>query len=338
MNGLAFITFLDPNLSPPKIMSHRLSLPAALVVALVCVSQLTSTLNAQQSGESRTTPDEVIRINTELIQSPVIVLDKQGNFVPGLTREQFELTINNRAHPVTFFEEIIAGTAVESAKFEALRKGTAPTTTPPATSTSPLPSVSGRTIIFFIDDYHLNSEGVTRTRAAVLNFIDRSLGQNDRALVISAIGQIGFLQQLTDNKDVLRAAINRIKHREFTVSDEGRPVMTAYQALAIQTGDSRTMQHFADMAIEDIFQRQTPMPSTSPGQAIAREGAFPHEVNRSLFGLLFHRTQFLRRLEDCSVSAFHFRRSIFKVFADGVICRACCVHEDLTCDPGTDAV
>jgi hypothetical protein len=40
--------------------------------------------------------DEVIRVNTELVQTAVTVLDKKGNFVEGLLRDQFELSTANR--------------------------------------------------------------------------------------------------------------------------------------------------------------------------------------------------------------------------------------------------
>src|SRR5207245_443011 len=53
------------------------------------------------------------------------------------------------------------------------------------------------------------------------------------AVIASASGQIGFLQQLTDNKIVLRRAVERIDARPYYVRDPGRPPMTEYQALAI---------------------------------------------------------------------------------------------------------
>jgi len=46
-------------------------------------------------------------------------------------------------------------------------------------------------------------------------FIDREMGQNDQAEIASANGQIGFLQQLTDNKAALRAALERLKLRPY---------------------------------------------------------------------------------------------------------------------------
>ena len=225
-------------------MSSRFTVRACLFTLLFCFAFPRPALHAQQPAAA----DEVIRITTELIQSPVIVLDKQGKFVPGLTRDQFELIINNQPQPVAFFDEVTAGTPGEVEKFEAARKGA-------ATAVTPTVPVYGRTIIFFIDDFHLNSDSVNRTRTAVLNFIENSLGQNDRAMVLSTSGQIGFLQQLTDNKDVLRAAINRLKHRDIPTTDEARPPMTAYQAFAIENGDSGVLANFADTQIQEQFTR-----------------------------------------------------------------------------------
>ena len=52
---------------------------------------------------------------------------------------------------------------------------------------------------------HLSVESGMRTRKLLLKFIDEEIGQNDEAVVASASGQIGFLQQVTGEKAVLRA-------------------------------------------------------------------------------------------------------------------------------------
>ena len=55
------------------------------------------------------------------------------------------------------------------------------------------------------------------------NFIENEMNQNDEAAITSASGQIGFLQQLTDQKAVLRAALARVKYRPYSVRDFERP-------------------------------------------------------------------------------------------------------------------
>ena len=56
---------------------------------------------------------EVLRVFTELVQTDVMVFDKQGRFVNGLKREDFELKIDGKLRPVEFFERIAAGTSDE---------------------------------------------------------------------------------------------------------------------------------------------------------------------------------------------------------------------------------
>src|ERR1044072_2113806 len=47
--------------------------------------------------------EEVVRIETELIQTGVMVLDKSGKFVDGLRPEHFELTVEGKPMPLSFF-------------------------------------------------------------------------------------------------------------------------------------------------------------------------------------------------------------------------------------------
>ena len=54
-------------------------------------------VNAQEPAQPRQQQD-VIRTNTELVQTAITVLDKSGKFVDGLQREQFELTVDGKPY------------------------------------------------------------------------------------------------------------------------------------------------------------------------------------------------------------------------------------------------
>ena len=131
--------------------------------------------------------DDVVRVNTELVQTDVMVFDKKGQFVDGLKAEQFALKIDNKPQPISFFERVASGSLREEKKAE------------PNTGTSlanPSTSAPGRTLIFFIDDLHLSPGSLVRTRKALLEFIDHGMGQKDLAAITSPSGQIGFLNSL----------------------------------------------------------------------------------------------------------------------------------------------
>ncbi len=58
---------------------------------------------------------QVIPVHVGLVQTDVMVFDKQGRFVPGLKMDQFELRIDGKAQPLSFFEMVAAGSSFDEA-------------------------------------------------------------------------------------------------------------------------------------------------------------------------------------------------------------------------------
>jgi VWFA-related protein len=205
---------------------------ALLRATLACLVALVSIARGQGQTQPRSAPaqdEEVVRVNAELVQTDVMVFDKQGRFVDNLLREQFELKVDGKLMPVSFFERVTAGTFDEEAQLAAARGGAHLTAKDAATR----PLDRGRIVVFFIDDLHLSFDSLNRTRRMLSQFIENELGQNDQVAVASTSGQIGFLQQFTDNKAVLRAAVARLKTLPNLVRDTESPPMTEYMALSI---------------------------------------------------------------------------------------------------------
>jgi VWFA-related protein len=212
-----------------------------LCAAILCASAFGFAAYGQQPAPSQTPPavqtppeppsDDVLRISTELVQTDIMVFDKQGNFVDNLKPDQFELRVDGKPQAISFFERVMAGSANEETQIAAAR-GVARTNT--VGGAPPRPLDRGRIIFFFIDDLHLSAQNIGRTRKTLLNFIEKEMIQNDQVAITSATGQIGFLQQLTDNKIVLRKAVERLAFRAIAVKDSEQPPMTIYQALEIE--------------------------------------------------------------------------------------------------------
>jgi VWFA-related protein len=177
-----------------------------------------------------------------------MVFDKQGQFVNNLRREDFELRIDGEKRPIDFFERISAGSANEESQLAAARGSNSS----PKPGSAAVPLDRGRTIFFYIDDIHLDLAGAASTRKMVTQFIEKEMGQNDEAGIASASGQIGFLQQLTDNRAVLKAAIDRLKPNLTSVSDGQRPPMSEYQALLISRYDKDATDYFVDALLREI--------------------------------------------------------------------------------------
>lgn len=213
---------------------------------LICVLALSLNILGQ-TGSRPQDQSEVVRVFTDLIQTDVMVFDKQGRFADGLRREDFELRIDGKVKPIEFFERISVGSVNEETQLSAAR-GTL------ANKTSPLGAVPldrGRTVFFYLDDLHLGLGSLAATRKAMTDFIEKEMNQNDEAAITSASGQIGFLQQLTDNKTVLRAALQRVKPRPYSVRDSDRPAMTEYHALLIDGYDRDVTSYFIEQILKD---------------------------------------------------------------------------------------
>ena len=161
-----------------------------------------------KSGEPN---DDVVRVKTELVQTDVTVIDKRGRVVEGLAPEQFQLRVDAKPQTLVFFEQVATGAATEEKQLAAARNGK--TAISPDSSSTGQMEDRGRLIFFFVDDIHLASDSLVRARSLLTRFVEQYMTAGDRVAIISASGQIGFLQQLTDNKVVLREAITRINSK-----------------------------------------------------------------------------------------------------------------------------
>ena len=196
---------------------------------------------------AQTTPtakpqDDVVRVYTELVQTDVMVFDKQGKFVNGLTADNFELRIDGKPRAIQGFEQITAGSDEES-QLAAARGATT------LNLKRPQPLDRGRIVFFYIDDLHMDLAGIQTAKKVISSFIEKDMGQNDQAAIASASGQIGFLQQLTSDRMVLRTALDRLRVKTYSTRDNLRPPMNEYQAQLIQRYDRDLLEYFISETI-----------------------------------------------------------------------------------------
>ena len=196
-----------------------------------------SAIRAQTPAPSPKPQEDVVRVYTELVQTDVMVFDKQGKFVNNLTANDFELRVDGKPRTIQGFEQIAAGSDEES-QLAAARGATTINLKRPA------PLDRGRIIFFYIDDFHLDLSGLVAAKKVINNFLDKEMGQNDQAAVTSATGQIGFLQQLTTDRTVLRMALDRLSPRNYSVRDGDRPPMSEYEAYLIERLDREVFEFF----------------------------------------------------------------------------------------------
>src|SRR5215213_9970739 len=207
-----------------------------LLSTVACLLLFPAIVFSQTKPDPAANAQDVIKFETSLVQTDVMVFDKTGRFVDGLKPEQFQLKINNTPREISFFETITSrGASSERPERNAAQPGPVDALTREA---------QRRAVIFFVDDLHLAPDSLVRTRQALLDFINRGIGKNDLVAVTSPSGQIGFLQQLTADKEALRSAVARLNYRANPKLDMDKPPMSEYLAMKIREGDEQAITFF----------------------------------------------------------------------------------------------
>lgn len=175
-----------------------MKIPRAFTTLLLCLPAL---LCAPQARGQRPTPtpdeaEEVIRLDTELIQVRAVVTDSKGRPVDGLTRDDFEVFEDGQPQPVSFFSVERAPGVSDPPAGPAVRpKGAAP----------------ARTVVLFVDTLHLAPANLLRAKRSMRKFVDEMMTDRDLVAVVSTDGTLGVLQQFMSDRAMLRRAIDRLK-------------------------------------------------------------------------------------------------------------------------------
>lgn len=259
------------------------SLTGSGVALLLMLVAFLATFCIQAHAQEQS-PD-VIRVSTDLVQTSVTVFDRDGKFVDGLRREQFQLKIDGKPQGISFFEQVVAGSPKEEQLALRLQdpEGALPTAKPVQ---------RGRTVVFFIDDLHLSLQSVDRTRTMLLNFIKNEMGPRDLVAIASASGQLEFLQQFTNNKEVLRAAVGQLLHRPYSVSGygTGRTPMPEYMALNIE---NRSDDKLVEFYVEECM-KQSSLPKRNPDLVRAIRATCMTQVKNSARAVLLQASEVTR--------------------------------------------
>jgi VWFA-related protein len=163
----------------------------------VAVLLLSMDLFAQQE------PTYTIRVDTDLVQISVVARDRNGRFIPDLTRDDFILREDGRSQPLAAIDLEMVGSE---------QNGAAPTQLPILTSATPLPSSVARglrLIVLFFDFTTLEPDDAARAVRAAEAYV-ATIGRNDRVAVVTLLDKLEVQQDFTADQKTLREAIQRL--------------------------------------------------------------------------------------------------------------------------------
>ena len=180
-------------------------------------------VNYAQTPTPTPVEDDLIVISTSLIQIDVTVTDKKGRIVTDLKPEDFEVYENDKKQDITNFSFVSSVPETNNSPVQKTNKNSAGIPIPPVQIR---PEQVRRTIALVVDDLGLSYESIYQVRRALKKFVDEQMQPNDLVAVIRTGGGTGSLQQFTSDKNILYAAIEKVRWNPI-----GRAGISAFAAV-----------------------------------------------------------------------------------------------------------
>ena len=219
---------------------------ATAILGLVSTSSFTVTAQSTQPTQQAPPsppPQATFRSATNLVEVDVVVQDKEGRFVPGLTIDDLAVLEDGRPQQIQQFY------LVSNTGGSVMPTG--------ATSTTPdLNDPRGRRLfVFLFDEAHLSNESLMRLKVGVERFLNTQFKPGDFAGIYSA-GQM-HKSRLTASKIELLAGLHAVqpafdsRDRLLAKFREFPPIPSESDAARIEAGDYHLINSLAATACAD---------------------------------------------------------------------------------------
>jgi VWFA-related protein len=144
-------------------------------------------------------------IDVDVVNIDVVVTDRQGNLVTGLTKEDFVLLVDGEPVELTNFFAVSEGRPVITAS------GIAAEPEPPPEAEAALPESQQLNMVVFIDDSSLQPSGRRTAFAALRDFLKLRSGDGQRIMLVRYADSLKVYTELTDDPEEIIAGIDEIE-------------------------------------------------------------------------------------------------------------------------------
>ena len=223
----------------------------ACIVALI-LAVLGSTTSPLAQEPPRQTGEDVIKIDTALVQVRAVVTDRSGKVVDNLKQEDFQVLENGKPQRIGFFSlETISHRFRTSADANQARPNRS---SAPAAEAKPQ-----RSIVLFVDTLHLNAASLVRAKDQLKKFIDQRITDDDLVAVVTTTNSLGILSQFMRNRGMLKRAIDKISgfgqsNSFYTPFLAAKVLNDDQQALGVAVGIVTVEESLQSMP-QDIIER-----------------------------------------------------------------------------------
>jgi VWFA-related protein len=188
----------------------RLSL-LALVGAGLCLTNA----SAQQAQAPSGQPAVTFRTEVNYVDVDATVTDQQGNFVRGLTKDDFEVFEDGKPQKVEMFSYIDLPVASGTERSDRFLFDGRPVMNDVKTNVQ---AFAGRLYVIVLDDLDTSLFRTGIVKRTARQFIEEHLDPNDVAAVVSTSGRTDARQDFTGDRSLLLAAVDRFVGRKLRSS------------------------------------------------------------------------------------------------------------------------
>ena len=182
------------------------------------------------SGAPAQPPSSTFPSKIELITVDVVVVDKKGQPVPGLTRDDFVVEEDGRPQTIVSFEAV---------RLEAEPAASRPATGNVATNDEAEKARPGRAFAIVLDDLGLELGDAVETRRAVAQFLQQSVQDGDEVTLATTSADAWWSARIPEGRDDLIAVTQRLRSRTSNASTAS-DYMSDYEAFWIDTRGGTT--------------------------------------------------------------------------------------------------
>ena len=176
----------------------------ALAAAGLCLAAAGDALRAQTQAP----PSVTFQVEVNYVDVDAIVTDEQGNFVPGLTRDDFEVLEDGKPQKIDMFSYVELPIQKED-RFAVLNR---PVSSDVRTNQR---AFDGRVYVIVLDDLDISPLRTALVKKSAREFVEQHFGANDIAAVVYTSGRSDATQDFTSDRRLLLAAIDRFVGRRL---------------------------------------------------------------------------------------------------------------------------
>src|SRR4051812_43586612 len=178
-----------------------------------CLLLLFLALPTSAAPQTPAVPHTVESVDVSIVNVDAVVVDKQGNRVRGLRRDDFEIFENGVRQPITNFAEYSSATPQQTGVVSAQIPAAAPQAAPPPPQQ--------RSIVVFVERFQLPAFRSDPMFAAMKKLLHDSVRPGDRVMVVSwNQGIVGIRQNFTDDLSKINKALDAIARRTIQMNND----------------------------------------------------------------------------------------------------------------------